>query len=159
MKKKHEIKTYNPTTKGYNELANDDMDLASVSRNVAMSYLPHYYQKGTVEEKRDGYQALIDAANLAGFKISIFTYVVGSKVKHIKRFPKYRDYNFYRELFANFKDEVKAIEYDPDDEHGLCDESVKVANLIFKYKNIIALRIKKKNIFEKAIIIFKNIFG
>ena len=158
MKKMHVVKSFSPTTKGYSELSDYDLELAIASRSVAMIYLPHYYQKGTMEEKKEGFKALVEVANMAGFKISFAHYMVGDKMKSIKKFPIYRDYDFYRELFANFRAEVNAIKYDPEDEHGLCDESVKVANLMFKYKNLIAMRMKKKNIFEKIRYTFKALF-
>ena len=141
MNKTHEIREYEPTRNGYALLLEDDAILAEASRDVAMLFLPHYFNKDNQETKIKGYDALVETANLAGFKLRIFIYKSGSKTKIGKRFPKHRDQSFYSTLFSEFKAEVQAIEYDPEDEHGLCDETVKVANLVYKYKNLIAIRI------------------
>jgi hypothetical protein len=159
MNKTHEVKTYEPTKKGYAELVGDDSILAEASRDVALTFLPHYFNKDNAETKVKGYEALIETANLAGFKIKIFIYKSGDKIKIGKRFPKHRDQSFYSSLFSEFKAEVQAIEYDPEDEHGLCDETVKVANLVYKYEKLIALQRKKKNVFEKLKMFYTNIFG
>ena len=159
MNKKHEVKAYSPTRDGYSELLSDNSILADVSRDVALLFLPHYFNKDNAETKLKGYDALIETANLAGFRIKIFVYKTGTKTKIGKRFPKHRDQSFYSSLFSDFKTEVQDIQYDPNDEHGLCDETVKVANLVYKYENIIALRRKKKTILEKLNLFYTNIFG
>jgi len=159
MKKTHEIKIYDPTRKGYAELLEDDGTLANASRDVAMLFLPHYFNKDNQETKLKGYDALIVCANLAGFSVKTFVYSGNGKIKIGKRFPKHRDQSFYSTLFSDFKTEVEAIQYDPEDEHGLCDETVKVANLVYKYKNLIIIQRKKNNVIEKLKMFFSNIFG
>jgi hypothetical protein len=159
MNKKHEVKSYKPTTDGYSKLQNENPLLAEASRDVAFLFLPHHFNKDNDEIILKGYDALINVANLSGFKVKIFPYKSNNRIRIGKRFPKHRDQAFYSGLFADFKNEIKSIEYDPNDEHGICDETVKVANISYKYQNIIALRIKKKSFIENIQLFYKNIFG
>jgi hypothetical protein len=158
MKKKHVVKSYEPTTDGYSHLYSEDPILAEASRDVTFLFLPHHFNKKDEETKLKGYDALVYCANLAGFRVKTFVYRSGESIKIGKRFPKHRDQAFYSTLFSDFKNDIKAIEYNPDDEHGICDETVKVANIVYKYKNIIVLRRKKKTVFEKVKLFYKNIF-
>ncbi len=156
MNKKHELKKYPATKIGYDLLSLDDYELAINSRSVAMTFLEQYYLKGTLEEKENGYKDLFALANLIGFKVSYKKYFSNGEMMFSKRFPSYRDGVFFKELFARFENEVRLVGFDPNDEHGLFDESVNIANIALKYRRLIALKLKRKSVFENIFQYFKN---
>lgn len=147
------IRQYEPTTDGYAQLHKDDSIIAEASRDVVFLFLPQHFNK---DNKTEGYNALINLANLIGFKIKTFEYKSGDKIKIGKRFPKYRNQAFYSSLFSDFKNDIKNIQYNPDDEHGICDETVMVANIAYKYQKEIALKIKRKSFFENIKLFLQN---
>jgi hypothetical protein len=109
---------YEPTRAGLDKLFSDNQDLAQVARTVVMWYLKKDF--GRTEDRMKS--ALIETSEWMGINQS-------------------------NNLFTRFKNELDAIGYDENDEHGLADETVKVANLMLNYKDLKSKEKVKKSIF------------
>jgi len=109
---------YEPTKNGLDKLFVNNNVLAECARTVVMWYLKKDF--GRTEEHM---KIALDEASLW----------MGMTEKN-------------HTLFSKFKNDLKTIKYNENDEHGLADETVKVANLMLNYKEL-----KSK---ERKLIIF-----
>lgn len=107
---------YEPTKNGLDKLFTDNNELAESARTVVMWYLKKDF--GRTEDRMK--TALDEASHWMGMNEKTHT------------------------LFAKFKNDLEAIGYNENDEHGLADETVKVANLMLNYKELKAK--ERKNI-------------
>lgn len=103
------MKVYSATKTGADALFNENPQLAEAARTIVMWCLKTNFGKNEERSKI----ALREAGMWMGM-----------------------DNRSYRRMFINFKDELRTIEFDENDEHGLADETVKVANLMLKYKEL-----------------------
>lgn len=152
MKKENKVvKSYEPTKRGFEKLCDDNPDLAELSRSVVMCCLKPEYQPNPETDKEENKKrkigALQDAIDWCGFK-SKLRYNKKEKIVAKKVSKGFRDPDFIKKLFDKFKIAVYDVTFDPDDAHGLADECVKIANIMLKYKHVIVLKRKKKNLFE-----------
>lgn len=132
---------------GFQKLGEFDYDLLEKARTVVMWYLEESYGK-TSENKLI---ALNEASDWCGFKIEDRgTHIL----LNVGGLPK-SDAVFYTTLYAKFKNAIETLKIDEHDELGLVDEIIQVSNLMLKYKHVIVLKRKKKNIFDRI----KNIFS
>jgi len=142
MKKK--LKQYEISNNGYQQLSDEDFSLLETARTVVMWYLEKSYGR-TAENKQI---SLNEAAAWSGFIIAMEdenTYKI--EIGGLSG----EDLIFYKSLFLKFKIAIESIKIDENDELGLKDEIIQVANLMLKYKYIILLKRKKKKFFEKII--------
>lgn len=109
---------YEPTKNGLERLFVENQQLAEVSRTIVMWYLKDDF--GRTEERMN---------------IALDEAIVWMEYKRK-----------HQSLFEKFKNDLVAIGYDEDDEHGLADETVKVANLLLNYTEL-KKSIKKSMIF------------
>jgi hypothetical protein len=152
MKKENKIvKEYEPTRRGFDKLYDEIPELAELARSVVMCCLKPEYQPDPTTQKEENQkrhlESLQEALDWAGFKTLIaFNKKEEVAVKKVSR--GFKDPDFIKNLFDKFHNAIYDIPYDPDDAHGLMDECVKVANIMLKYKHIIALKRKKKSFLE-----------
>lgn len=147
--KKENYETFKPTDKGYTKLVNYDITLSEVAREVVFNYMDQPWEQEDHNTKM--VEAIETAANWCGFKTTIKKKRDhNGKLIWSKKFsPDIKDKKFYIDLLKRLRQEIDLIDYNENDEYGLLDEIVNVANILSKYKHIIALKRKRKSILEK----------
>jgi len=145
------VKQYQPTKNGYVDLQNDDIELANIARDVVMDYLKSEYQPNPntnpIEYNRRRKDAIQSSVNWLGLNINLSLKSNGTWLKNMRHNQPNKSY--YKDLFNKFHKEIMNVKYDPNDEHQLFDECVKVANIMIKTKHSVLQKMKKKNILQK----------
>lgn len=143
---KKELKQFKISREGFKQLGEFDHDLLERARTVVMWYLEASY--GRTSDKQS--ISLQEAAVWSGFKVSLDGNSVTIDVGGLNR----SDAEFYLNLFLKFKSSIETLKIDENDELGLMDETIQIANIMLKYRHVIALRRKKKGILERVMEIF-----
>jgi len=144
--KKQKPMEFEVTRDGFTRLSEYDFDLMNKARTVVMWYLEASYGKTNDNQT----SALHEAALWCGFKTSISK----SKDKVILLDKDQKNWTFYSSLFNKFKNVLETLKIDEHDDMGILDETIQVANIMLKYKYVIALKRKKKTIFSKILELF-----
>lgn len=150
------VPKYALTDDGFKQCMAENEELALVARNLVFDYLQHGWAvKG--QDKLEAFQETID---YTGFDMKLIPVMIGGKVKwrytHTS-YKKNKDFiDFRYNLFARFKHELKNVNIDTSD--GLLQECAEVANIVAKYKHVLALE-KTKQDSKRSWNIFKSIFG
>lgn len=145
---KKELKQFEVSRNGFEQLSDYDYDLMERARTIVLWCLETSYGKNA-EHYLDAFQ---EGAIWCGFKD--VTIKNGSLVFDVKK-QKEKNVKFYINLFIKFKTAIDTMVVDENDELGLMDEMIQVANIMLKYRYIISLKRKKKGVVEK----FLGVFG
>ncbi len=147
-----ELKQFKISKAGFEQLSEYNFELLEKARTVVMWYLEASY--GRTSDKQT--IALNDAAAWTGFKASIEK-VSDNENKILLEVANLSasDAKFYISLFYKFKTAIETLKIDEHDELGLMDETIQIANIMLKYRYVIALRRKKKSILYR----FANLFS
>jgi len=151
------VPKYDLTDDGFKLCMKENEELALIARNLVFDYLQHGWEIKS-EDKLETFQETI---NYVGFSLKLIPVMIEGKIKWRYTHTDYKNnknfVHFRYNLFARFKFELKNVNIDTSD--GLLQECAEVANIVAKYKHVLALEKEKQSSSKGGWSVFKTLFS